>query len=78
MAYWFGFSGEPWLIQYVLLSLDHLCKLTAIQVRGPATVFFKTARPGFPGGLVVKNSSASAGDMGLIPRLERSHVGQDS
>ena len=38
------------------LRLDHLCKLTAIQLRGPATVFFKTPGPGFPGGLVVKNS----------------------
>ena len=27
---------------------------------------------GFPGGSVVNNPSASAGDMGLIPRLERS------
>ena len=56
IAYWFCFSGEPWLIHCVLLRLDHLCKLTAIQLRGPATVFFKTPGPGFPGGLVVKNS----------------------
>ena len=27
---------------------------------------------GFPGGLVVKNSPANAGDMGLIPGLGRS------
>ena len=27
---------------------------------------------GFPGGSVVKNPAASAGDMGLIPRLGRS------
>ena len=27
---------------------------------------------GFPSGSVVKNSAASAGDMGLIPRLGRS------
>ena len=28
----------------------------------------------FPGGPVVKNPPASAGDMGLIPALGRSHV----
>ena len=30
---------------------------------------------GFPGGSVVKNPAASAGDMGLIPRLGRSPEG---
>ena len=29
---------------------------------------------GFPGGSVVKNMPANAGDMGLIPGLRRSHV----
>ena len=29
---------------------------------------------GFLGGLVVKNLSAHAGDMGLIPNPERSHM----
>ena len=29
---------------------------------------------GFPGGLVVKNLPASAGDTGLIPGLGRSHM----
>ena len=33
---------------------------------------------GFPGGSVVKNPPASAGDMASIPGLERSHVLQDS
>ena len=28
----------------------------------------------FPGGPAVKNQPASAGDMGLIPNLERSHM----
>ena len=31
---------------------------------------------GFPGGLVVKNPPANAGDMGLIPDPERSHMPQ--
>lgn len=30
--------------------------------------------PEFPGGLVVKNPPASAGDMGLIPDLRRFHI----
>ena len=29
---------------------------------------------GFPGGSVVKNPSANAGDASLIPGLERSHM----
>ena len=33
---------------------------------------------GFPGGSVVKNPSANAGDMGLIPGLGRSHTPRSS
>ena len=33
---------------------------------------------GFPGGSVVKNPPANAGDMGLIPGLGRSHMLQSS
>ena len=33
---------------------------------------------GFPGGLEVKNLPASAGDMGLIPGLGRSHMLQSN
>ena len=33
---------------------------------------------GFPGGSVVKNSPASAGDTGLIPDPGRSHVLQSN
>ena len=38
----------------------------------------KNSHTGFPGGPVVKNPSASAGDMGLIPGPRRSHMVQDS
>ena len=31
-------------------------------------------KEGFPGGSVVKNSSASVGDLGLIPNPGRSHM----
>ena len=33
---------------------------------------------GFPGGAVVKNLSANAGDMGLSPGPGRSHMPRDS
>ena len=33
---------------------------------------------GFPGGSVVKNLPATAGDMGSIPGLERSHMPQSN
>ena len=35
---------------------------------------FRRKDRGFPGGAVDKNLPASAGDMGLIPRLGRFHV----
>ena len=34
----------------------------------------KTNQQGFPGGAVVKNPPANAGDTGLSPGLERSHM----
>ena len=34
--------------------------------------FFFFFKVGFPGGLVVKNLTANAGDLGLIPELGRS------
>ena len=39
-------------------------------------LFIKKKNWGFPGGLVVKNPPANAGDMGSIPDLERSHMPQ--
>ena len=33
-----------------------------------------SVQKGFPGGSVVKNPPAKAGDMGLIPGLRRSHM----
>ena len=38
----------------------------------------KKVKWGFPGGTVDKNPSASAGDMGSIPGLERSHMFRDN
>ena len=39
---------------------------------------FKTDLGDFPGGLVVKNPPANAGDRGLIPGLGKSHMSQSS
>ena len=38
------------------------------------SIFQKATEQGFPGGSVVKNLPASAGDMGSIPDLRRSHM----
>ena len=38
----------------------------------------KTQLEGFPGGAVVKNMPANAGDVGLSPRPRRSHVPQSN
>ena len=36
--------------------------------------FFKTGQPDFPGGMVVKNPPANAGDTGSSPGLGRSNM----
>ena len=38
------------------------------------TLIFKTNRWGFPGGAVVENLPANAGDTGSSPGLGRSHM----
>nr|XP_058913291.1 zinc finger and SCAN domain-containing protein 2 isoform X2 [Kogia breviceps] len=42
------------------------------------TLYPLTVTPGFPGGTVVKNPPANAGDTGSIPGLGRSHMPQSS
>ena len=42
------------------------------------TVKAKFITPGFPGGTVVKNPPANAGDMGLSPGPGRSHMPQSN
>ena len=37
-------------------------------------VFKKIMKWGFPGGSVIKNPPASAGDIGLIPGWQKSHM----
>ena len=45
-----------------------------IDYRADANYSFKINVLGFPGGAVVKNQPASAGDMGSSPGLGRSHM----
>ena len=41
-------------------------------------VHFKMVNWGFPGGAVVENLPANAGDMGLSPGLGRSHMSRSN
>ena len=41
-------------------------------------VNYKKPKLGFPGGAVVKNPPANAGDVGLSPGLGRSHMPQSN
>ena len=67
-----NWAREPQLLS---LRVWSLCSATreATIVRGPRTAM-KSGPRGFPGGAVVKNLPANAGDMGLIPGLGRSHM----
>ena len=49
-----------------------------VWVRHVHIVIFKMDNQDFPGGPVVKNLPASAGDMGLIPGMGRFHMLQSS
>ena len=51
---------------------------TQQRITNLLNVFLKSALQGFPGGSVVENLPAIAGDMGLIPTLGRSHMPHSS
>ena len=51
----------------MLVSLDNTAPATCVHISSPSW--------GFPGGSVVKNPSANAGDAGLIPGSGRSPGG---
>ena len=57
-----------------LLSCGHPVGTWRKSARVPLSELY-SRQPGFPGGSVVKNLSANAGDTGLIPRLGRSPGG---
>ena len=46
----------------------------AITLENCLSVWYKVKLMGFPGGAVVENPPANAGDMGLIPGPRRSHM----
>ena len=52
--------------------------LYSIHFSLPVTICFKNGMLGFPGGAVVENLPANAGDMGSIPGLGRSHMPQSN
>ena len=61
------------------LSLGKVKFLTVLNYFTIKLIFKKKERKkGFPGGSVVKNSPANAGDMGLIPGLGGSHMPQSN
>ena len=50
------------------------CKQRQQQAQRPGGECSEEQGGGFPGGAVVKNPPANAGDMGLSPGLGRSHM----
>ena len=59
---------------YMIISLKAEKAFDKIQ----QTFIIKTLNRAFPGGAVVKNPPANAGDMGLSPGLGRSHMPQSN
>ena len=49
-------------------------KLKKVQLQEVLNKAFKKRSGGFPGGSLVKNLPANAGDTGSIPGLGRSHI----
>ena len=58
----------------LLPSLPQLWAQSWLKHSIPQKLFLKAQAWGFPGGSVVKNLPANAGDTGLIPGLGRSHL----
>ena len=67
----------PVKFQYLIHPLSPVAYPYPPQVKVFANLIDKQART-LPGGPVVKNPPANAGDMGLIPGLRRFHIPQDS
>ena len=58
----------------LLPSLPQLWAQSWLKHSIPQKLFLKAQARGFPGGSVVKNLPANAGDTGLIPGQGRSHL----
>ena len=63
---------------YNSMSFSFLCKHPHNLIMNMFVPLKKTLYPGFPGGAVVKNPPANAGDMGLSPGPARSHMPRSS
>ena len=69
---------EMYVLRLLLVIPFHLCNTFSLEepkVRHVELPAFKIHLPGgFPGGAVVENLPANAGDTGLSPGLGRSHM----
>ena len=59
---------------YISIITLNMNGLNAPTKRHSLAEWIKKTRPGFPGGTVVDNLPANAGDMGSSPGLGRSHM----
>ena len=61
-----------------LIIREMQIKIMRYHLTASSKTIKKSTNRDFPGGPVVKNGSANAGDMGLIPGLGRSHMQQSN
>ena len=66
---WHKYDKLSWLFQIQLVQLNG-----GSRFRGAGADVTKMKYRGFPGGAVVKNPPANAGDMGSSPGLGGSHM----
>ena len=67
---------EIWQNNFILTEYNNIKRETVPQET--RKISNKTTYPGFPGGAVVKNLPANAGDMGSSPSPGRSHMPQSN
>ena len=83
MSQWCSVDG-PSLCNFLFTTLISTSENLNIGIRVQKHMYFyfiglcQIAFQGFPGGSVVKNPPANAGDTGLIPGPERSHMPQSN
>ena len=66
-------------MQYSARKINLLLDFSTQQrITNLLNVYLKSALQDFPGGSVVENLPASAGEVGLIPTLGRSHMSRSS
>ena len=65
-----------WKKKEILIKLSILLLKTVVEIVARAVRHEKENYEGFPGGAVVENLPANAGDTGSSPGLRRSHMPQ--